>query len=160
MNEESKGFLKLSNIEQLMPQEEMLESAPQKSQMIIGLPKESSQNENRISIVPEAVRLLVDSGHKVLIEEGAGEGANFSNEQFANAGATIVASAEETYKSDIILKVAPPLEAELEMLGKHKVLFSSLLLPASKKVFSANLCPRNQLLLRMNISMTNQVHYR
>ena len=96
MNEESKGFLKLSNIEQLMPQEEMLESAPQKSQMIIGLPKESSQNENRISIVPEAVRLLVDSGHKVLIEEGAGEGANFSNEQFANAGATIVASAEET----------------------------------------------------------------
>ena len=139
MNEESKGFLKLSNIEQLMPQEEMLESAPQKSQMIIGLPKESSQNENRISIVPEAVRLLVDSGHKVLIEEGAGEGANFSNEQFANAGATIVASAEETYKSDIILKVAPPLEAELEMLGKHKVLFSSLLLPASKKSFFSKL---------------------
>lgn len=135
MNEESKSFLKLSNIEQLMPQEEMLESTPQKSRMIIGLPKEPSKNENRISLVPEAVRPLVENGHKVLIEEGAGEGANFSNEQFANAGANIVTSAEETFKSDIILKVAPPIEEELEMMGKRKVLFSSLLLPASKKSF-------------------------
>lgn len=139
MNEESKSFLKLTSIEQLMPQEEVLESAPKKSRMIIGVPKESSQNENRISLVPEAVRLLVDSGHKVLIEDGAGEDANFNNEQFAAVGANIVTSAEETYKSDIILKVAPPLEEEMEMMGKRKVLFSSLLLPASKKSFFTKL---------------------
>ncbi len=135
MNEESKSFLKLTNIDELMPQEEMLESAPKKSRMIIGLPKESSKNENRIALIPEAIKLLVDSGHKVLIEEGAGDGANFSNEQFAEAGANIVESAEETFKSDIILKVAPPLEEEVEMLGKNKVLFSSLLLPESKRSF-------------------------
>jgi len=139
MNEESKGFLKLTNVEQLMPQEEMLESTPQKSRIIIGLPKEPSPNENRISLVPEAVKLLIDSGHKVLIEEGAGKGANFSDEQFAGAGANIVSSAEETYKSDIILKVAPPLEEELEMLGKHKVLLSSLFLPNSRKSFFTKL---------------------
>lgn len=139
MNEESRGFLKLTNVGQLMPQEEMLESTPKKSRIIIGLPKEPSQNENRISLVPEAVKLLVDSGHKVLIEEGAGKGANFSDEQFAGEGANIVSSAEETYKSDIILKVAPPLEEEIEMLGKHKVLLSSLFLPNSRKSFFTKL---------------------
>lgn len=139
MNDESKSFLKLTNIEQLMPQEEMLESIPQKSRIIIGLPKEPSPNENRISLVPEAVKLLVDSGHKVMVEEGAGEAAQFSNEQFAAAGASIVSSAEEAYQSDIILKVAPPLERELEMMGKHKVLLSSLFLPNSRKGFFTRL---------------------
>ncbi|MBC8320097.1 MAG: alanine dehydrogenase [Bacteroidetes bacterium] len=139
MNEESKGILKLTNVERLMTQEEMLESTPQKSRIIIGLPKEQSPNENRISLVPEAVELLVESGHKVLIEKGAGEGANFSNEQFAISGANIVNSAEEAYKSDIILKVAPPHEKEIEMMGKHKVLLSSLFLPNLRKGFFTKL---------------------
>jgi len=139
MNDKSKGFLKLTNIEQLMPQEEMLESVPHKSKIVIGLPKEPSKNENRVSLVPEAVRLLVDSGQKVLVEDGAGEGANFSNEQFANAGANIVSTSQEVYQSDILLKVAPPTEQELEMMGKHKVLFSSLFLPNSQKSFFTRL---------------------
>jgi alanine dehydrogenase len=147
MNEESKGYLKLSNIEQLMPQEEMLESTPHKSKMIIGLPKELSKNENRIPIIPEAVKLLVERGHKVLIEDGAGVNANFSNEQFAEVGANIVISAEETYKSDIILKVAPPLVQEMEMLGKHKVLFSSLMLPEAKKSFFQKLMSQKSIAL-------------
>ena len=139
MNDESKGYVKLTNVEQLMPQEEMLESVPQKSRLTIGLPKEPSTNENRISLVPEEVKLLVDSGQKVLVQEGAGEGANFTNEQFAAAGANIVKSAEEAYKSDVILKVAPPFEEEIEMMGKHKVLFSSLFLPNSRKSFFTRL---------------------
>ena len=139
MNDESKGFLKLTNIEQLMPQEEMLESVPHKSKIVIGLPKEPSKNENRVSLVPEAVRLLVDSGQKVLVEDGAGEGANFSNEQFSDAGANIVSTSQEVYQSDILLKVAPPTEQELEMMGKHKVLFSSLFLPNSQKSFFTRL---------------------
>ncbi len=139
MNDESNGVIKLSNIEQLMPQEEMLEYAPQKNKLIIGVPKELSPNENRISLVPEAVKLLVDSGNKVIIEKGAGEGAKFSNEQFAASGANIVNSAEEAYQGNIILKVAPPLKEELEMIGKHKVLFSSLFLPNSTKSFFTKL---------------------
>jgi len=136
MNDESKGFLKLTNIDQLMPQEEMLESVPQKSKIVIGLPKESSDNENRISLVPEAVQQLVDSGQKVLVEDGAGEGANFSNEQYASAGANIVSTYQEAYQSDIILKVAPPTEHELEMMGNTKSCFLHYSCQTPKKVSS------------------------
>ncbi|MFK5854946.1 MAG: alanine dehydrogenase [Bacteroidota bacterium] len=145
MNDESKGFIKLANLEQLMPQEETLEYAHKKNQIIIGVPKELSSNENRISIIPEAVKLLVDSGNKVIIQEGAGDGAKFSNKQFAAAGANIVSSASEAYQSDIILKVAPPLEEELEMIGKHKVLFSSLFLPNSTKSFFTKLISKKSI---------------
>lgn len=139
MNDESNSVIKLSNIEQLMPQEEMLEYAPQKNKIIIGVPKELSPNENRISLVPEAVKLLVDNGNKVIIEATAGEGAKFSNEQFAASGANIVNSAEEAYQGNIILKVAPPLKEELEMIGRNKVLFSSLFLPNTTKSFFTKL---------------------
>ena len=135
MNEEGKGFLKLSNMEQLMPQEEMLEFAPQKNQITIGIPNEVSINENRIPLVPEAVKLLVDNGNKVIIEEDAGAGAKFSNQEYADAGADIATATNTVYQSDIILKVAPPTEEEIEMMGKHKVLFSSLFLPNSQKSF-------------------------
>jgi len=147
MNDESKGFLKLKNIEQLMPQEETLEYAPRRNQIIIGIPKELSTNENRISLVPEAVKLLVDYGNIVTIEEGAGEGAKFSNEQYADAGAKIVSSASEAFQSDIILKVAPPLEQELEMIGRNKVLFSSLFLPNSSKSFFNKLISKKSIAL-------------
>ncbi len=139
MNEKSKGFLKLSDVEQLMPQEEVLESIPKKSRFSIGIPNEPSKNENRISLVPEAVELLIENNHKVLIEDGAGVGSNFSNEDYAKVGANIVSSAEEAFKSDIILKVAPPTESELEMIGKHRVLLSSLFLPNSRKSFFTRL---------------------
>jgi len=139
MNEESSSFIKLTNIEQLMPQEETLEYTKKKNKIIIGVPKESSPNENRIPLVPEAVSLLVENGNTVVIEDKAGTEAQFTNEQFAAAGASIVSSAEEIYQSDIILKVAPPLEHELEMIGKHKVLLSSLFLPNSRKSFFTKL---------------------
>ncbi len=139
MNDKSKGFLKLSDVEQLMPKEEMLESIPQQSSFSIGIPKESSRNESRISLIPDAVKQLVDSNHKVLIEDGAGVKSNFSNEDYAAVGANIVSSSEETYKCDVVVKVSPPSENELEMMGKHKVLLSSLFLPQSRKQFFTRL---------------------
>mgnify|MGYP002629254441 CR=1 FL=1 len=139
MNDKNKGFLKLSDVEQLMPQEEMLESIPKKSRFSIGIPKETSRNENRISLVPEAVKILIDNDHKVLIEDGAGKGSNFSNEDYAAVGANIVGSTAETYNCDIIIKVSPPLEEDLEVMGKHKVILSSLFLPNSKKSFFTKL---------------------
>lgn len=139
MDEKSKGFLKFSEVEQLMPKEEMLETQVDKTKYSIGIPKEPSKNENRVPLVPSAIKRLVDAGHKVSIEENAGTGANFSNHDFAESGATIVSSAEEIYKSDLISKVSPPTEEEIEMLGKHKVILSSLLLPGSKKQFFSKL---------------------
>ncbi len=139
MEDSSKGFLKPSEVEQLMPQEETLESIPKKSRFTIGIPNESSKNENRISLVPEAVKLLIENGHRVLIEDNAGVGANFSNEEYAKFGAKIVSSTEEAFNSDVIVKVAPPTEHELDMMGKNKVLLSSLFLPNSRKSFFTKL---------------------
>lgn len=139
MNDKSKGFLKLSEVEQLMPKEETLESIPQQSRFSIGIPKEISRNENRVSLIPDAVKQLVEKNHIVLIEDGAGIRSNFSNEEYAAAGARIVSSSEEAFKCDVVVKVSPPSESDLEMMGKHKVLLSSLFLPNSRKQFYTRL---------------------
>ncbi len=139
MQEKNKGFLKPSEVSHLMPQEETLEIQPDNKKFSIGVPSESSADENRIPLVPSAVKQLVQRGHKVLIEENAGTGANFSNEVYADAGAIIVNSAEEVFNCDLITKVSPPTETEIDMIGRSKVLLSSLRLPESKKQFFSKL---------------------
>ena len=86
----------------------MLETAFKKDKLIIGIPKELSQNENRIALVPEAVHLLTENGHRVIFEEYAGASAHFNNEQYAEAGAEIVSTPDEIYKADLIIKIGPP----------------------------------------------------
>lgn len=131
MCDKSKSGLGFSSVEKWMPQEEMLESIPQRSKMIIGIPKELSVDEKRIALVPDAVRRLVDNGNKILVEEGAGIHSKFSDVAYAEAGANIVSSPEEVYKSDVIVKVGRPRESEIEMVGNNKVFFSSLYLPTA-----------------------------
>lgn len=135
MNEEGKGYLSFSQKEKLIPQPEMLETAVKKNKLIIGIPKELSTNESRVGIVPEAVLLLVENGHRVLVEENAGIKAHFSNEHYAEAGAEIVKSASEVYKADILIKIAPPTEAEIEMLERGKTLMSSIFLRNRNKAY-------------------------
>jgi alanine dehydrogenase len=135
MGEKTKDFLKLSQKERLMPQEEMLETAFEKNKLIIGIPKELSHNENRIALVPEAVHLLVENGHRVIIEEYAGASAHFINEQYAEAGAEIVTTSNEVYKSDVIIKIGPPTLDEIEKIDQNKVLFSSIFLPDRDKSY-------------------------
>lgn len=109
-----------------MPQEEMLEVGRKKGQLFIGIPKELSFQENRIALVPDAVALLVNNGHQIVIETNAGKAANFEDKDFSEAGAQIVYSPEEVYKADIILKVAPPSPAEIEMMQRKQTLISAL----------------------------------
>jgi alanine dehydrogenase len=135
MNEEGKGYLSFSQKEKLIPQPEMLETAVKKNKLLIGIPKESSENECRVGIVPEAVLLLVENGHRVLVEEDAGVEAHFSNKQYADAGAEIVSSAKEVYKADIVVKIAPPTELEIEMLERGKTLMSSIFLRNRDRVY-------------------------
>ena len=92
----------------LMPQEEMLEIGRRKSRLYIGIPRETSFQENRVALVPDAVALLVNNGHNVVVETNAGKMSNFQDHDYSEAGAQIVYSPEEVYKADIILKVAPP----------------------------------------------------
>lgn len=88
--------------------------------MVIGIPKEIMHGEGRVSAIPETVSLLKAEGFDVLVENSAGEGALFSDAEYAAAGATMIADAEELYaKSDIILKVKEPQFNEAK--GKHEV---------------------------------------
>ena len=119
-------FVSMGNVGKLMPQEEMLEIKKQKKIVSIGVPREISFQENRVALVPEAVGLLVQNGHQVLVETNAGKEAHFPDSEFSEQGGQIVNSAEEVYKADIILKVAPPSNEEIEMMKNRQTLISVL----------------------------------
>jgi len=118
----------------LLPKEEMLEIARKKGSLYIGIPKETSFQERRVALVPEAVSLLVSNGHRVKIETGSGEGSNFSDREYSEAGAEICNSTEEVFTCDIIFKVAPPSEAEVDMMKGNQTLISALQLSIQPKV--------------------------
>ncbi|MBI4931564.1 MAG: alanine dehydrogenase [Bacteroidetes bacterium] len=119
----------------LLPQEEMLEVATRKSSLYIGIPKEISFQENRVALVPDAVAVLVNNGHRVVVETNAGKASNFSDTDYSEAGAHIAHSAEEVYKAEIILKVSPPSEKEIEMMKPRQILLSTLHLSMQSDTF-------------------------
>ncbi len=110
----------------MTPQEEMLEIGRKKQSLYIGIPKETEFQEQRVALVPETVGLLVSNGHRVIIETNAGSKANFSDNDYSEAGGEIVYSAKEVYQSDIILKVTPPSNNEIAMMKHKQILFSAL----------------------------------
>jgi alanine dehydrogenase len=119
----------------LMPQEEMLEVGRKKGKLFIGIPKEISFQENRVALVPDAVALLVNNGHRIVVETNAGKMANFQDHDYSEAGAQIAYSPEDVYKADIILKVAPPSPAEIEMMQQKQTLISALQLTVQPEDF-------------------------
>ncbi|MDX8554095.1 alanine dehydrogenase [Tenacibaculum sp. 1B UA] len=124
--------------EQLMPQTEMLEIKKQKGDLFIGLPKETHFEEKRISLSPDAVAALVAHGHRIVIETGAGEGANYSDKEYSDAGAKISYDVKEAFTCNIVLKVEPPSLEEIQMLNPQTVLISALQLKTQdKKYFEA-----------------------
>jgi len=118
-----------------MPQEEMLEIARKKSSLQIGIPKENSIQEKRVPVVPDAVSVLVNNGHEVIVETGVGDGASFSDKDYSEAGATVVFSTEDVYKAAMILKVEPPTLQEIDMMQQGQLLISALQLPIQPKNF-------------------------
>ena len=86
---------------ELIPQEETLEITKQKGELVIGIPKETHFQENRVALVPESVSLLVANGHRVKIETKSGEGANFTDREYSEAGAEICHSPKEIFECDI-----------------------------------------------------------
>ncbi len=118
----------------LMPKEEMLEIARKKGSLHIGIPKETSYQERRVALVPEAVSLLTANGHRVLVETNAGEGSSFSDNEYSEAGAEICYDRSEIFKCDLILKIAPPSEEEIELMTGNQTLISALQLSIQPKV--------------------------
>lgn len=116
----------------MQPQESMLELKNKKNNLFIGIPKETSFQENRIALTPLSVGLLIQNGHEVIIEAGAGIAANFNDNHYSEQGAKIVYAKEEIYKADIIIKIAPPTEDEVSMMKTGQVLFSTLQMATMK----------------------------
>ena len=101
--------------------------------MIVGVPKEIKVHESRAAITPEGVSEFVHAGHSVLIQDGAGVASAITNEDFKQAGATIVATAGDVWqKADLVLKVKEPIESEYSKMRKGQTLFTYLHLAASK----------------------------
>jgi len=122
--------------EELLPQEEMLEIKKQKRELFIGLPKETYFSEKRVCLTPDAVSALCAHGHRIVVETGAGDNANYSDKEYSEAGAKISYDIEEAFKCNIVLKVAPPSEKEIEYMNPQTILISSLQLKTqSKKYF-------------------------
>ncbi|MEE0978848.1 MAG: alanine dehydrogenase [Muribaculaceae bacterium] len=93
--------------------------------MIIGVPKEIKNNENRVGVTPSGVKELVGHGHKVYVQKTAGEGSGFPDEQYLNAGATILPTIEDVYAvAEMIIKVKEPIEPEYPLIKKDQVVFT------------------------------------
>ena len=118
----------------LLPKEEMLEIARKKGALYIGIPKETSFQERRVALVPEAVSLLVANGHRVMVESKSGEGAHFTDRDYSEAGAEICHDPKQIFECDIIFKVAPVTEEEIEMMPGRQTLISALQISIQPKV--------------------------
>lgn len=105
--------------------------------MIIGVLKEIKDNEYRVSMTPGGVHLLVDSGHRVLVETGAGEGSFFSDDDFREAGAVITSAEEAWQEADMVVKVKEPLPSEYRYLRPGLILFTYLHLAANEELTRA-----------------------
>jgi alanine dehydrogenase len=106
--------------------------------MQIGVPSEIKDNEYRISMVPAGVKVLVDTGHQVLVQDGAGAGSGIENRAYEEAGAVIVSDAAAIFRrADLVLKVKEPLEAETRMLRRGQVLFTYLHLAPAPQLTQA-----------------------
>ncbi|AOY55895.1 alanine dehydrogenase [Candidatus Rhodoluna planktonica] len=106
--------------------------------MIVGIPTEIKNNENRVAITPAGVHELVRHGHKVLVQAGAGLGSGFSDVDYSTEGAEIAANADEVWaQSDLLLKVKEPIAAEYSKMRQGQVLFTYLHLAASQECTDA-----------------------
>lgn len=119
----------------LLPQEETLEIKRKKKELVIGVPKETFFLENRIALVPDSVAVLVENGHKVLIESDAGKAAHFFDNEYSDAGGEIVYNTKDVFQADIILKVAPPSDDELDMMHSRQTIISTLHLTIQNKTY-------------------------
>lgn len=119
----------------LLPQEEKLEVARQKSELFIGIPKETSFQERRICLTPDAVTSLTFQGHRVMIEAGAGLSSSYTDKEYSQAGAEITNDTQKVFSCPMILKVEPPTLAEIDMMQPQTILISAIQLKTRKKEY-------------------------
>ncbi len=128
-------FGELAQQTTLYPKEAPASVQDSKNALYIGIPKEISLQENRIALTPEAVAILVRHGHQIVIESGAGGGAQFTDREFSEAGAEIATSPKQVFEADILLKIEPVVEAEFDYLKMGQTIISTLNLPTKSKPY-------------------------
>lgn len=115
-----------------VPLEETLEIIPKKKKLFIGIPKETSFDENRVALTPDAVALLVNNGHEVVVESNAGIGAFYTDSDYSEAGAQIAQDKNDVFKAHMIIKSAPISEEEIQLLQANQIVLSPIHLPFLK----------------------------
>jgi len=110
-------------------QPETLDVLPRQQHLFIGVPRETTLQENRVALVPHSVATLTAHGHRVVVEAGAGTRAKYSDYDYSEAGAEVVHSREAVFKADVLLKIAPPTLEEIDLMHPDQVLFSPIHLP-------------------------------
>lgn len=113
--------------------EETLDIKPKGTELLIGIPKETSFSENRVALTPEAVGVMIANGHQVVMETKAGEGASYSDKDYSDTGAKIAFDKKEVFECDILVKSAPVSEEECELLKPGQYIISPIHLAVMKK---------------------------
>ena len=113
----------LQTQEQLMPVEQ------KKGGLYIGIPKETTLQENRVALTPSSILTLTGRGHRIVVETGAGQQSNFTDHEFSEAGAEIAYTVEKVYQADVVIKVAPPTLDEIDYFHPHQIIISPLQAP-------------------------------
>lgn len=133
-NKLKSGLSSLASESQLYPQESLLKVKKSSNDLFIGIPKESSMHEYRVALTPEVVRVLSSNGHRVVVQSGAGTGANYTDNEYSEAGAKITDDPREAFGTDIVLKVEFPTIEELEMIQPGKTVISTIHVGSDIKV--------------------------
>lgn len=110
----------------IYPKESMVKIKNSKNSLLIGLPVESAAQEKRVVLTPDAVALLVNNGQEVLVETNAGKEAKFTDQEYSDAGAKVVYSAKEAFDAEVVIKVEPPTEEEINLMRPGACLISAL----------------------------------
>src|ERR1051325_8957306 len=106
--------------------------------MIIGIPKEIKEQEQRVALLPSAATQLTRRGHSVIVQKNAGVGSGYRDDDYVKASAEIINDAKDVFaRADMIVKVKEPLQAEFPLLRKDQILFTYLHLAASKSLTQA-----------------------
>lgn len=134
----------------------MLDVQHKHQRLFIGIPKETTLQENRVALVPHSVSTLTAHGHRVVVEAGAGEKARFSDHDYSEAGAEIAHSREAVFQAEVLLKVAPPTLEEIDLMRPNQVVISPIHLPLLNQEYITKLQKKRVIALAMEYIRDDQ----
>ena len=143
----------------LIPREKAKEAFNEKKQLCISVLKEDIQKETRVALTPMGVSILTESGHKIIVEQGAGLGANYTDMEYLKSGATVTSDKEKIFSSDIILKVSPFTREDTSFVKHEQTLISHLSVARADKQAIENILKKKAVALALEYIKTEKDFY-